>query len=455
MDTMIEEPQVEEKLFKQDLYYTIAQRIADGEAGDFVYCLHDGKVYFYQDGYWREITSNEFRNIIANKLLNKKGFKLLTKLTINQRKQVVENFKDIKYLPLNSFNTLPLINFENCMFDHHGNNVLLHKKEYFSTIRIPYKYDALAKCDLWVKTLEEILENDKNKINLIQEFFGYCLMPENEQKKGLLFLGDTDTGKSTIIDIFRQLIGEVNCSNVPLEYLSDPQWTPQLINKMVNIDPEVNKNAIGYEREFKIITGGKNEKVSCNQKHIPTFEFTPKCKIILSANIFPKIADHSSAFYQRLIIIPCERRFLEHEKDRTLHDKLIEELPGIFNWVVVGMNRLRTRGRFEQYDFMKDAVKELEDENNPVNLFFEENIEVDVANECHIEKGDLYAKYISWTISTNTGRLSLARFSSCVFKKYHKYTPKDTHHPESRKRIWRNLKYIEQKTNSINKGWQE
>ena len=85
---------------------------------------------------------------------------------------------------------------------------------------------------------------------------------------------------------------------------------------MVNIDPEVNKEAVNYEREFKLLTGGKNERVSCNQKHIPTFEFVPKCKIILSANIFPRITDHSSAFYQRLLLIPCNRRFTEEEKER-------------------------------------------------------------------------------------------------------------------------------------------
>ncbi len=454
MDTMQEEPQLEENTFKQDLYYTLAQRIADGEAGDFVYCLHDGKLYFYENGFWREIISNEFRNIIANKLLNKKSQKLLTKFSINQRKQIVENFKDIKYLPLDSFNKMPLINFENCMFDLEGMNVLSHKKEYYSTIRIPYKYNELSQCPIWIKTINEILENDINKINLIQEFFGYCLMQDNEQKKGMLFLGDTDTGKSTIIDIFREVVGEKNVSNVPLEYLSDPQWTPQLINKTVNIDPEVNKNAAGYEREFKILTGGKNERVSCNQKHIPTFEFTPKCKIILSANIFPKIKDHSSAFYQRLLIVPCNRRFLEHEKDRKLHDKLREELPGIFNWFIEGSKRLKERGRFEQHKFIKEAIQELEDENNPVNNFFNQHIEVDKSGEIYIEKGELYSKYKTWSSINGQYPLSASQFAVCLYKKFHNETPKDTQ-SHDRKRIWRNIKYIDSKPEVVNKGWND
>lgn len=427
---------------KQDMFYTFASNVAQGQYGDYFYSLHEDKYYFYTDGVWKQFNEIQFLGEIQKKI----GIELI-KWPISTRKQVVDNFKHLKYLELSELNSHPLINFENYMYDPIGNNVVSHKPSYFSTIRIPYKYDALAQCPLWVKTLNEILENSKDKINLLQEFLGYCLMPENEQKKALLLLGETDTGKSTIIDIFRELIGDVNCSNVPLQWLSNPQYTPLLINKMVNIDPEVNRNAVDYEREFKLITGGKNEKVSCNQKHIPTFEFTPRCKMILSANIFPKITDHSSAFYQRLLVIPCERRFMEHEKDRQLHDKLKIEFPGIFNWVVQGLHRLKERGRFDSYEFMANAVQELEDENNPSNLFFNEHIEVSMND--YVEKGELYERYKEWTFKTKNYALSLARFSQAVYKKYHHQTPKDTNHPTNNKRIWKNIKFIALKSSIV------
>lgn len=421
--------------FTQDLYLSYAFDIASGKAGgEYIYSLQEDYIYSYEQGYWKRIFEIEFLDRVERKI------KKITKYPLSVRKQIVENFKYKKYLRLEEFNKQPLINFENYMFDPMGNNVLNHKASYYSTIRIPYKYEALATCPLWIKTLKEILEGNDSKIRLLQEFLGYCLMPDNEQKKALLLLGETDTGKSTIIDIFRELIGDVNCSNVPLQWLSNPQYTPLLINKMVNIDPEVNKNASDYEREFKLITGGKNEKVSCNQKHIPTFEFTPKCKMILSANIFPKITDHSSAFYQRLLVIPCERRFMEHEKDRQLHDKLKVEFPGIFNWVVEGLHRLRERGRFEQYEFMTNAIVELEDENNPSNIFFKDHVDI-VMGE-YVEKGDLYERYKEWAFKTKNYTLNSARFSQVVHKKFHHQTPKDTHHPATNKRIWKNIKHV-------------
>jgi putative DNA primase/helicase len=417
---------------KPDLFYGYASRIASGDLGHYFYSLHENYFYFYEDGYWHKLNEIQFLGEIQRKIIP------LIKFPISMRKQVTENFKHLRYLKLEDLNTYPLINFENYMYDPLGDNVLKHKPEFYSTIRIPYKYDKFAKCDLWVKTLNEILQNNEDKIGLLQEFFGYCLVSDMEQKKALLLLGETDTGKSTILFILKDLLGQMNCSSVPLQYLPNPQYTPLLINKMVNIDSDVNKNAGDYEREFKIITSG--ETVSCNQKHIPTFEFIPKCKIILAANIFPKITDHSSAFYQRLLLIPCERRFSEAEKNRNLHGQLKQELSGIFNWALEGLRRFKKRGQFIEHEFMKNAVQELKDENNPSNLFFDEHIEIEMG--AYIEKGEMYQKYTEWAGRTKNYALSQNRFSTAVYKKYQAQTPKHGQLKDGGKRIWKNIKYV-------------
>ena len=454
---------------KGEPIYRLAQAVANGEIGEFVYCLEDGNFYQYKDGYWQIILETKFLGLMQDGLIRElrvksgeqwvmtKG-KILTKYTPSRKKQILDQFKLLKFKELSEFNISSLINFENYMFDPLGMNVLKHEPKYYSTIRIPYKYEQTAKCELWLKTLSEIFENNKDKIEALQEFLGYCLSSDNEQKKGLLLLGETNTGKSTIIDIFRELIGEHNCSNVPLQYLSNPQYTPLLINKMVNIDPEVNKEAVNYEREFKILTGGKGERVSCNQKHIPTFEFTPRCKIILSANIFPRITDHSSAFYQRLLLIPCDRQFSEEEQDKQLDDKLRKELPGIFNWVVHGMHQLKKRGKFKQYDFMRRAVEELEDENNPAYIFFREHIETDVSDGIYIEKSDLFRRFIDWCIKNEQKKLTHIIFSRCVIKKFIKFVDKDSRLTGNGARIWRNIRYVERMGRSPIKtdiDWQE
>jgi putative DNA primase/helicase len=256
-------------------------------------------------------------------------------------------------------------------------------------------------------------------------------------------LGESRSGKSTILSILSHLVGDANCSSVPLKDVKNSQHTPDLINKIVNIDYDVSVKAVEFEDEFKKITGG--EPIRVNQKYVASFSFRPYCKLAMSANIFPKITDHSSAFYTRLMLIPCDRIFSDEEQNRDLPKQLIVELPGILNWVLEGLRRLKKRGKFEQLDFMRDAVEELENENNPTNLFFDDYIEVKADTVTYIDKGELYEHYKRWAERTKNYPLSAARFASCVFKRFHKVTPKNCRLQYGGKRIWRCLQYVEDK----------
>lgn len=443
---MLEELPIEEKQIKQDMMLTYAYRIATGEIGHYFYCLQENRFYIYEKGVWIQLMDIEFLGRVSKEL------KEITKYSIGVRKQMVDNFKLIKYRQLDNLNWSELLNLKNGMINPYDGGSVEHDWSYYSSIRLPYEYIPDTKCDLWIKTLSEILEGNQSKIDILQEFFGYCLTRDTKQHKALLLLGESRSGKSTILQTLRAVVGVTNCSSVPLKYISNPQYTPMLINKLVNIDTDVSARASEFEAEFKTITSG--EPVSCNQKYAPAFDFVPFCKVVMAANIFPRITDHSSAFYKRLILIPCDRVFEDKEQNRNLPVELIKECPGILNWAIEGLQRLNKRGMFEQADFMKIAIQELDDDNNPVNEFFSEFVEKDTSGDLYIEKGDLYTRYIEWTKKTNNYTLSMSRFSSCVVKKFHKETPKDARLGHSGKRVWRNIKYISLTSTQPNVGWQ-
>lgn len=161
----------------------------------------------------------------------------------------------------------------------------------------------------------------------------------------------------------------------------------------------------------------------------------------MAANIFPKITDHSSAFFNRLILIPFDRIFLPHEQDKDLWPKLEAELPGILNWAIDGLKRLTKRGYFEHYGFIKEAVKDLENENNPVNGFLDDHVIVE--RGAYIEKGRLFEKYLEWCKRTNSYDLSNILFGKCVMKRFIKDTAKITRLPGNGPLVWKNLKYVD------------
>lgn len=429
------------KYIKQDKMYAYAFAIKKGEAGGkYLYCLEDNKFYHYKQGYWEALFDAEFLGIIQENI------KEITKFSIAQRKQVTDNFKQLGRKHLDEFNWNSLINLKNTMVNPYDGLTEPHDPIYYSTNRLPYIYDAEAKCDLWVKTLNEILECDDKKINILQEFFGYCLTRETKHHKALLLLGESRSGKSTILQTLRHVIGTNNCSSVPLKYISNAQYTAMLINKLVNIDTDVSQKAEQFEAEFKTITSG--EPVAVNQKYVAAFDFVPYCKIVLAANIFPRITDHSSAFYKRLILIPCDRVFSYEEQNRDLPKQLLEELSGILNWAIEGLKRLTVRGKFEELDFMRNAIQDLENESNPTNIFFDEYIEIEFGT--YIEKSDLYDKYKKWCENTRNFTLSKEKFAQSVFRKFHKETPRQCRLSDGKRPyIWKNIKYSEFKGGNV------
>lgn len=440
-----QEPPTPPKLIKQDKCLAIAHRVLNGEAGGlYLYCMEDDKFYHYSKGYWQGLFDIDFLGRVAD------NYKEITKFPLSLRKQIAENFKYIARQKLDVFNWSDLINLENGMVSPYDGLMIEHHASYYSTNRLPYMYDENAKCNLWLKTLNEILENDGERIEVLQEYIGYCLTRETKHHKALLLLGESRSGKSTIAQVIRNVIGVNNCSSVPLKYISNAQYTAMLINKLVNIDTDVSARAAEFEAEFKTITSG--EPVAVNQKYVAAFDFTPYCKIVMAANIFPKITDHSSAFYKRLLLIPCDRVFSSEEQNRDLPKQLLTELPGILNWAIEGLKRLTARGRFAEYAFMKDAVDELENENNPVNIFFDDYITVDMNDSVYIEKSDLYEKYKQWCDKNEQFNLSNTRFAICVFRRFNKETPRQARLNEGKRPyIWKHLKYCEFKVTESHK----
>ncbi len=421
-----------------DKMLSVANGIAQGKAGkDFIYSLEEDKFYMYTKGYWKQLSDIEIMRIILDTYSGQNNMCDIRFSTVSRRRQILENLKMLIFKHISDFNRNGYLNFDLGEFDPATGYMHNHDKESYSTLRVSYPYHASAKCELWLKTIAEIFEGDQSKVDILQEFFGYCLTRDTRKEKALLLLGESRTGKSTILETLSAVLGEENCAFVSLDYICHPQYSPLLMNKLVNIDTDVSGKAENFEREFKTITSG--EPLVCNQKFVETFKFRPYCKLVLACNEFPAIKDHSSAFYKRLILLPCDRVFEENEQNIALKDLLTLELSGIFNWAVEGLQRLNKRGGFERKEFMNEAVEELRLESNPAERFFEEFIEIKVADDTFIEKGEMYERYKAWAQSNQYYVLNLARFSQAVYRKYSKVTPKKAHTLD--KRIWRNIDY--------------
>jgi putative DNA primase/helicase len=73
---------------------------------------------------------------------------------------------------------------------------------------------------------------------------------------------------------------------------------------------------------------------------------------------------------------------------------MLPELPGILNWAIEGLKRLRSRGHFLQPASSQDAITEMEDLASPVGAFVRDYC--DVAPGKTIPSTELFEAWKSW-----------------------------------------------------------
>lgn len=267
----------------------------------------------------------------------------------------------------------------------------------FNFAAIDFEYDPNAKPpELWHDFLRELWGGDLESIQLLQEFFGYCLTGDTSQQKALFIIGPRRSGKGTIARVLEHLVGKLNICAPSTSSLAGPHGTAELVGKSLAMvsdarfhGPQV---AVAVENLLRIIG---EDTVSINPKNKPMFSLKLATRFLFLANELPRFADSSSALVGRFLIMKLVNSFYGKE-DPLLTEKLLKELPGILLWAIEGLKRLRQRGHFVQPQSGTGTIKDFEDLANPVGAFIREHCEIGSGDEFRVEVDTLYEQYKLW-----------------------------------------------------------
>ncbi len=274
--------------------------------------------------------------------------------------------------------------------------LLPHTPKWFSSICLPYKFDAEATCPKWEAFLEKNLELDPERIKILQEWAGYLLLPDTGEQKFLVLEGEGANGKSVYCAAINAMLGADNCSHIPLELFADRFAKSQTLGKLVNISADVgelDKVAEGYLKSF---TSG--DVMYFDRKGIPGVDCTPTARLMLACNNRPRFSDRSSGIWRRMLLIPW--RITIGSKDRIRNmDKpwwweQSGELPGIFNWALIGLERLRKQQSFTDSHLSREALEDYKIESNPARAFLLENL--DTTEGGGVKATLIYKLYSKW-----------------------------------------------------------
>jgi putative DNA primase/helicase len=129
------------------------------------------------------------------------------------------------------------------------------------------------------------------------------------------------------------------------------------------------------------------------KKYRDPFVLVPRAKIAWAMNELPRVGSASDGLFRRVKVLHFEG-IPEEKRDPAVKSAIEGEGAGILNWALVGLERLRERGRFEVPEAVKDATAHWQETNDVPALFLAEVCTVD--KESRVGGQHLYDHYHLW-----------------------------------------------------------
>ena len=289
-----------------------------------------------------------------------------------------------------------------------------HSSDWFSSVCLPYAWDRNASCPQFLGFLQEIFEGDAERVNLLQEWFGLCLVGDTGFQKFLILLGEGANGKTVVLTVLTKVLGEPNVSHVPLELFGLRFQLASTLGKLANIVSEIGDCNRVDEAILKSFVAG--EPVHIDRKHRDAIQVPVTARLILATNNLPPFADRSSGLWRRLVILPMRVVIPADRQDRQLTGRLLEELPGIFNWAVEGWRRLLAQKQFTEPKVCRDALDEHRVSTNPARAFLTDEMRfcAGVRTPCR----DAYWQYQLWCTEHGFKPMDDRQFGKDVLRLY-------------------------------------
>lgn len=270
-------------------------------------------------------------------------------------------------------------------------------REHRITGLMPFTYKSKAMPERWLEFLDQAFAGDSDKEQktlFLQEWFGYCLSRSLNYHKALVLYGDGGNGKSVILDTLAGMVPKV--TRLEWSEFGEQRGLERLADSWVNTSTEISF------RETSATTGIKKavaqEVLTANPKYKKPFDFTPRAKLTFATNGLPNIDDTSNGVFRRLVVLTLNNSFVGRE-DWTLQSKLYKELPGIFNWAVIGLKRLIQQNGFTEVPSNVTELREYRASVNSLQSYYEEALVMKQDEE--VTFNQFYSGYCLYCVDSN------------------------------------------------------
>lgn len=349
----------------------------------------DQRFWVYENGVWSP----------GDKIIRKRTVKLLGD---RYRPHHAQSIRDVMISRIDEFDVAPVssyINVYNGMIDWRANggpDKIPHDDRYLSSVQLPVSYVDGARCDDFDRFLDQSVAPDD--VQRVWEMLGYLMMSGNPLQRAFMLTGGGGNGKGVLLEVIKALLGEQNCSAVPLHDFSTSQFaTAELFGRLANVCGEIDATYIESTARIKEIVG--DDRMKGERKGKDPFYFKPWCKMIFSANEIPQTADSSRGWWRRFEVVNFPNQ--PARPDPGLKERLIrtESLRGVAAHAIAALRTLMDRGEFPHGDAAVRAHLEFRMKNNKILAWI--NDEAELAGGRFYGRQELLSAFRRWDTHSN------------------------------------------------------
>jgi P4 family phage/plasmid primase-like protien len=280
-----------------------------------------------------------------------------------------------------------------------------HDEDHRARFAYRFAYDPGAPCPVWERYLATVWLGDDDaaeKGKALQEFVGACLFgAATTFKTTCLLYGDSDSGKSTALDVVRGVFPPGTTAAVSLHDFEQEYRRARLAGMLLNVVAEMPSADLLRSEAFKAIVAG--DVIEGRRIYQEPFDFAPRAGHLFAANTLPHVSDRSGAVWARWMVISFNREFdrtgtrpdlpqAEHGLAKRI---LAGERPGVVAWAVRGCARLAAAGRGTRAGATQKLKAAWRKDSDPVEQWFDEMI--DTKDPRHaMTPTSLYSSYQGW-----------------------------------------------------------
>lgn len=266
----------------------------------------------------------------------------------------------------------------------------------------------------FVEFLYEVFDGDDDrdeKIALLLEFGGVCLIGRAPRfQQALILSGEGANGKSVVLSsIFEGCFPHGGSVSIPPQDFEQEYRRAMLMGARINIVNEIPERDLLDAESFKAIIAG--DSITGRPIRQAPVRFRPRAGHVFAGNRLPLTSDTTFGFWRRLLVLTFNRKFLEHEQDPELVDKLTAEIPRIVPVLLDAASKVMSRGGYTVPRSSLAAVQEWRRASNTIEVFMEEELDR-VSYESGMMGRQLYATYAEWCRDTGHRPMSSQKLAA-------------------------------------------